>query len=259
MTEYIHGRTDAREVARLEKQARFCASFILPQFDAPPGARVLDLATGVGATAGVLLERYPGIRLTGVDLSPSQLAHARANHPGPFYVQADAARLPFRDASFDRVHCTWLLEHVRNPVAVLEEVRRVLRPGGYCLFSEVDNGTFRTVPELAEVSEVMAALNQAQRDGGGDPFVGRRLASLFEQAGFARVVVRPSRLVGTADDPAFYRAFVEEFAEIFESLDESLAPEMRPRLAAAAEKLRALPGLPGSRMEYCGAIAQGFR
>jgi cyclopropane fatty-acyl-phospholipid synthase-like methyltransferase len=75
---YVHGSTDAREVERLVVQARFVAGFALESFDAPAGARVLDLGTGVGAMAAELARRYPGITLTGVDLSEAQLAAARA-------------------------------------------------------------------------------------------------------------------------------------------------------------------------------------
>ena len=46
-------------------------------------------------------------------------------------VSADAERLPFRDGVFQRVECDAVLEHVRRPAAVMDEIRRVLAPGGY--------------------------------------------------------------------------------------------------------------------------------
>jgi methylase of polypeptide subunit release factors len=65
--DYVHGSTDQREVARLVRQAEFVATFSLVDFDAPPGARVLDLGTGVGAMARQLALRFPGIELVGID------------------------------------------------------------------------------------------------------------------------------------------------------------------------------------------------
>lgn len=257
MSPYIHGQTDPREVARLEKQARFCAPLILEGFDAAPGMQVLDLATGVGAMAGQLLERFPGIRLAAVDLNPNQLRCAVKNHPGPAYVQGDGARLPFADGTFDRVHCSWMLEHVRRPVEVLREVRRVLKAPGYCHFTEVENASFYTSPQYPEVIEAMRALNDVQVRGGGDPYIGRRLDALLREAQLSDVVVRPSVYRGTHEDPAFYRAFADEFAEIFESLDEALGPAMIGTLRAAALRLRELPNVPGSEMYYRGFIAQG--
>lgn len=260
MSDYIHGGTDAREVDRLEKQARFVAPLVLPGFTANPFDRVLDLATGVGAMAGALLERFPGIQLFGVDLRASQLASARRNHPGVLYAQADGCALPFRDGAFDRVHCSWLLEHVRDPVSILREVRRVLRPGGTCQFVEVDNATFGTTPPLPEVLSLMDALNHAQRAAGGDPFIGRRLEALFREAGFTALdTVAPTASSADASTPAFFHAFLEEFAEILESLDEALEPAVAARLQEAAQKLRALEHTAGAQIRYRGTIVRARR
>ena len=256
---YIHGGTDAREVARLEKQSHLTATHSLARFDAAPGMRVLDLATGVGAMAGQLLRRYPGIQLVGVDLDPRQLAEAKARHPGATYVQADAARLPFPDARFERVHCSWLLEHVPHPVEVLREVRRVLAPAGVCHFIEVDNATLRTHPPCPAVQAMLAAQNRAQVASGGDPFIGPKLPGYFREAGFTQVDIGPAPIHGDAADPGWFRLFVEEFAEIFESLDEALGTEATPRLHAAAAELRALLDTPGASLDYVPWIARGFR
>src|SRR5688572_24517317 len=164
-TGYIHGGTDPEEVARLEKQARWCGPWILQDFDAPKGTRVLDLATGVGAMAGELLRRFPGAFVAGADLSPDQIAAARKNHPGVALLRSAAARLPFPDGAFQRVHCSWLLEHLTDPVPVLREVRRVLARGGHCHFTEVDNSTFRTFPVFPEVVDATYALDAAQQLG----------------------------------------------------------------------------------------------
>lgn len=255
---YIHGRTDEREVLRLEKQARFAAPFILSDFDAPPGARVLDLACGVGAMAEELARRYPGIRLTGVDLSATQLHAARTRHPVAGYVRGDGTRLPFRAGAFDRVHCSWMLEHVPDPLAILREVRRVLAPGGSCHFIEVDNASFATEPAFPDVIALFDALNRLQVEGGGDPYVGRRLGDLLREAGFARVETRPAALEGSARDPAFFRAFVEEFAEIFESIDEAAGPEVTSLIPRAAAQLRGLLDTPGASMRYRSFVGRGW-
>lgn len=258
-TGYIHGGTSEREVARLEKQARFTASFTFPRFDAAPGMRVLDLATGVGAMAGLLRESFPGIALTGVDLSSAQLAAARRNHRDVPIVRADATRLPFADETFDRVHCSWLLEHVPSPVAVLREVRRVLKRGGYCQFIEVDNATFGTTPMFDEVTQVMRALNAGQARAGGDPYVGQVLHRHFAAAGFRKFTVEPNVLRASAANADFLRRFVEEFAEIFEGLDETLGAQLGPVLPKAVEQLRSLTSRSDAQMRYVARIACGWR
>lgn len=255
---YVHGGTDAREVARLEKQADFTASFTFSTLALKPGMRVLDLATGVGAMGARLRRACPEALVVGVDLSAGQLAAARRNHSTLPVLRGDATQLPFADGTFERVHCSWLLEHVPSPVAVLREVRRVLRPGGFCQFVEVDNSTFQTEPRCEAAHTVLGWLNEAQLRGGGDPFVAKKLPAAFLEAGFSHVEVVPHAMHGHAGARAFFEAFVVEFAEIFEGLDESLGVAAMPTIEAAAAELRALLDTPGASMRYTPSIARGF-
>ena len=95
----------------------------------PPGARVLDVATGTGAVAHELLAR--GCTVTGLDQSAAMLAEARRTLPADVeLVEASAESLPFDDASFDALTFTYLLRYVDDPGAVLGEIARVVRPGG---------------------------------------------------------------------------------------------------------------------------------
>ncbi|HXX30996.1 MAG TPA: methyltransferase domain-containing protein [Myxococcaceae bacterium] len=251
MADYIHGGTDLREVARLGKQALvWVAPRMLGDFTASPGMRVLDLGTGVGAMAAVLARRHAGIELWGLDLRAPQLLQARALHPVARYVQGDAARMPFPDASFDRVHATWVLEHIPDVEAVLREVRRVLVPGGQCFFLEVDNATLELAPPSPHVFAALEALNRAQVAAGGDPYVGQKLDALLRRAGFSEVRVRSLDIVGNAADPETLRSSADELAEIFDSLDEALGPEQSALLHAAAAEARALPVTPGAEFRY---------
>ncbi len=240
MHEYIHGKTDSREAARLEFQAPFVASFALRDLQVRPADRVLDLGSGVGAMTAQLATRFPGIALFAVDIELASLRVARVNHPTAVYVQADGARLPFQDETFDWVHSSWLLEHVPSPVAVLREVRRVLRPGGQCQFLEVDNSSWRTEPEHPEILDVISTLNQAQCDRDGDPYIGRRLEALLGEAGFSRLDVAPVRLRGDASNPIAFHAMTHILADIIESVDQALGPTMTPALRAAVARLQAM-------------------
>jgi SAM-dependent methyltransferase len=260
MADYIHGSTDLREVARLSKQALvWVAPRMLGDFTATPGMRVLDLGTGVGAMAAALARRHPGIELWGLDLRTAQLRHARGLHPVAHYVQGDATRMPFPDATFDRVHGSWVLEHIPDAASVLREVRRILLPGGQCLFLEVDNTTLRVFPPSPEIDRALAALNEAQIAGGGDPFIGTKLDGMMRAAGFSSVRVRPLDILGNADDPETLRSTAEELAEIFESLDEALGPEQSTLLQAAATRSRALSHLPGAELHYRPVAALATR
>lgn len=253
MPSYIHGETDPVEVARLEKQARFLTRWILDGVDAGPGARMLDLACGTGAMARRLLARLPDVRLTGCDLSRTQLQAARQQSPQLPLVNADAARLPFRDDTFDVVHWSWLLEHVQpaHARAILAEVRRVVAPAGCAWMTEVDNDSLSFWPRLPLVEDCFRALWRAQEQGGGDPIIGRKLHGLCTSAGFTDVQVQPQTFhFHAGSPPGYFRGMLEEFAEILLSARESLPPALAPRADEAAAQLIALEHTAGASFTY---------
>jgi SAM-dependent methyltransferase len=238
-TGYVHGEPDDEEVSRLVRQARLFAEFSLDTFEAPAGARVLDVGTGVGAMAAQLARLCPGICLTGVDISAAQIARAREIHPVATYVQSSGAALPFAAGSFDRVHMSWVLEHVPDPLAVLREIRRVLAPDGVAHLSEVDHQSLFVEPPLAELERTMAVSNAAQAAVGGDPFIGDKLESLVRAAGFMRVAARRVRLRGDDEHADIRVELHAQFAGHCESVREALDPADVAHARRAAELLRA--------------------
>jgi SAM-dependent methyltransferase len=101
------------------------------------GARALDFGCGHGMAAVVLAR--DGAHVTAFDLSPGYLDEARrrahANGVHIDFVQADGARLPFADQSFERIWGNAVLHHLDLSSAA-PELHRVLRPGGIAVFCE---------------------------------------------------------------------------------------------------------------------------
>ncbi len=94
-----------------------------------PSQRILDVATGTGMVARALAQR--GAQVTALDQSEAMLDVARArNDQGVTFVRGEAERLPFEDASFDALTFTYLLRYVDDPAATLQELARVVTPGG---------------------------------------------------------------------------------------------------------------------------------
>jgi len=87
--------------------------------------RVLDVGMGAGHSSAALAERWPGAEVTGVDLSGAMVRAARSLHQARnlSFRRSSTARLPFPDSFFD-------MATVLNAVPDLDELRRVLQPGG---------------------------------------------------------------------------------------------------------------------------------
>ena len=129
--------------APFESRARVAGLRLL---DAQPGARVLEVGFGTGHTMAALDRAVgPGGLVVGVDLSwrMAEVTRRRFRRAGlhrSLLVQADARHIPLSPSSFDAVTMSFFLELVDTPdlPAVLDECRRVLRPGGRLVVVSLD-------------------------------------------------------------------------------------------------------------------------
>lgn len=172
----------------LDEGGRSSYQLLVDDAAAVSARRILDLGCG----DGYLLEQLamPGRSLVGVDMSTSELAAARQRLGDRFnLVEARASALPFVGGSFDAVVSHLALMLMERLDAVLAEVARVLRPGGYCcaVVSVVEEKT--PTPALRVFSETwLETMRRKPHDfpSIGDPRA-RSLdgfASLFAAAGF---------------------------------------------------------------------------
>lgn len=175
--------------------------------------RVLEVGCGTGA----VLAEVPGPAARfGLDLEPARLTEARGHAPGALLLCADAHALPFADGVFDIAFCHFLLLWVRDPLAVLGEMKRVTRRGGFVLaLAEPDYDRRVDKPDpLAPLGRWQA---EALRRQGADPALGARLADLFWQAG-----IRPTE-TGTIQQPETQRPTAAEREMEWTVLESDLA------------------------------------
>ena len=97
--------------------------------------RVLDVGCGEGQIARLALADCGATLAVGVDPTRSQVVEAQLRGGGALYARSGAAPLPFADGAFDAVVACLVFEHIDDCQAAINEVARVLTPGGrFCFF-----------------------------------------------------------------------------------------------------------------------------
>ena len=161
-----------------------------------PGDSVLDVGCGPGNFTRAFARASGDGLVVGLDASRTMLEQAviEANPPHVRYVRGDAAALPFPDASFDAVCCFAALYFIEQPLRAIDEIVRVLAPGGrVALLSSVARGVMP-----AGVTDAVVRRLSGTRVFGPDELTGalrdRGLTAIDRQlAGFAQFVSARAR------------------------------------------------------------------
>jgi len=96
--------------------------------------RVMDVGCGAGDSYDSFRRKNPNVEWVGLDVKESPEVEARRRTDAVF-VTFDGIHIPLESNSFDLIYCRQVLEHARYPLALLREVQRVLKPGGYLVGS----------------------------------------------------------------------------------------------------------------------------
>lgn len=108
--------------------------------------RILDLGCGTGYWSQRLATRYATAHVTGLDIAPGMLEHARARHGDKItWQQGSAEALPLPAGSFDLVFSNLAIQWCRDSLAVMRSLYRVLPPGGKAFITTLLPGTLAEI------------------------------------------------------------------------------------------------------------------
>lgn len=225
MGNYIHGYLTG-EQDRLLEQAGMLAPLIYPWVDLAGRNKVLEVGSGVGAQTKVLLELYPEINLTCIELEASQIEKAQVNlqsYPSSQvrFIQQDAQNLALEE-KFDGAFICWVLEHVSEPQLVIDSVFDHLSPRGIVYITEVFNSSFHYFPQCDGLAAYYNAFNELQKENGGNPDIGLQLGNLLKKSGFENIELKPGGLHLDQSQPALLKQMVEYWKKLMKSAAEEL-------------------------------------
>jgi ubiquinone/menaquinone biosynthesis C-methylase UbiE len=169
-----------------------------------PGAAILEVGCGLGDDAAALAARVaPGGSVVAIDGSQAMVDAARRRHrdiAGLSFEVADAAQLPYEEGHFDGCRIDRVLQHIADPGAAVNDMVRVLRPGGALVAFDSD---WETLTIDSRDRRLTRTVLNAWCDRFPSGWIGRRLRALFLDAGLDDVETDPRTLVcddlGVAD------------------------------------------------------------
>lgn len=194
---YIHGYSET-EQARLVSQGQVLSPFIFDRLDLTSVKHLLEVGSGVGAMTLAILERYPDLPITCLEISATQLAKAKINLPKSKVgtqiqlQQTDARQMDFEaNSTFDGAFLCWVLEHIPQPERVLSELYRVLEKGSQVFITEVFHSSLHLFPHCPNVMKYWQKCIDFQATIDGDANIGHRLGNMLHDVGFSEIDVRP--------------------------------------------------------------------
>jgi SAM-dependent methyltransferase len=192
---YTHGHQDAVLRSHRWRTAENSAAYLLPHLR--PGMSLLDVGCGPGTLTADLAARVAPGDVLAIDVSVEVIAEAAAHARKVGATNLTFTVGDFRSAglvagSFDVVHAHQVLQHLRDPVGALTEMRRLVRPGGMVAARDGDYSAMVWSPPdplLDRWREIYLAVT---RHNGAEADAGRRLLHWAREAGFREIAFSTS-------------------------------------------------------------------
>jgi ubiquinone/menaquinone biosynthesis C-methylase UbiE len=162
-----------------------------------PGMRALDIGCGIGRISCWLSSQVGATgSVVGIDLNKDQLdeaqleAEATCGENNIIFLERSAYATGFPPESFDFIFCRYLLCHLTDPMDVLAEMYRLLKPGGSLVCVDLDGSAMYSHPPSQALARSIEVAMDTGKALGVDYTFGRKLASALLESGFNSIIPR---------------------------------------------------------------------
>jgi SAM-dependent methyltransferase len=248
----------------------YATNYCLAEIAVRRGDRIVDAGSGLGQFSRALARVAGAGAVVGVEGDARQLVEARrqANEAGEAdlveFREGDAYSLPLRPGewgTFDVAHARFVLEHVREPVRIVQQMAGAVKMGGRVVLADDDHELLRFWPELPGGVAVWRAYMRTYAILGNDADVGRKLVSLLHRAG-----LQPRKnswiFFGSCQGNPDFQDYVSNFVNVVRGARESI---LAHRLMSdgmiddAMKQMQEWSNLPDAALWYGMSWAEGVR
>lgn len=198
-----------REINRLEKQAYFGSDRevkMLRNLGVEDNKLLLEIGSGPGFYTKILLDTFKNTKIVSLDNDENllEVAHKMLNAEygnRVSFINDDIINNSLKDNSFDIVIARFVFQHLNDPVKVLKEIYRVLKPGGKVIIIDVDSELWGvTYPKNELIKQLNSSLSKFQSSLNGNREIGRSLLTLLKLLNFKNLnietVINHSDILG---------------------------------------------------------------
>lgn len=221
--------------------------------------KVLDVGTGTGDFLVVLNQIFPDANITGVDPNPDSLKEAEELYPDVSLQKMGAENLGFASSSFDVVSISMALHHLPEIEKSFKEIRRVVKPGGWIIISELFSDNLNPAQEVHKMfHHFKSQTDRILEISHNETFKKDEIIQLIKGLGIAILFhfefKKEINLISNSEE---LEVKVEKMKEILESVKEY--PEhklLKPQIEEFREKAAKYGFQPATRVVVVGKVEQ---